>query len=126
MFSADAKDEISRVRFEWECCPAAFVRALTLFSRVGPGQLIVATERGAIARAALAAAKAAGITASVSRRRTARLGGHAIFTVNADRPVAATARTPGRNCCRRAWLRGAFLACGSVTDPARGYHLEYF
>jgi len=28
------------------------------------------------------------------------------------------------DCCRSAFLRGAFLAGGSVTDPAKGYHLE--
>ena len=27
-------------------------------------------------------------------------------------------------CCRESFLRGAFLAGGSVTDPAKGYHLE--
>jgi DNA-binding protein WhiA len=27
-------------------------------------------------------------------------------------------------CCRTAFLRGAFLAGGSVTDPAKGYHME--
>ena len=27
-------------------------------------------------------------------------------------------------CCRTAFLRGAFLAGGSVTDPAKGYHTE--
>ncbi len=27
-------------------------------------------------------------------------------------------------CCRAAFLRGAFLAGGSVTDPTKGYHLE--
>ena len=27
-------------------------------------------------------------------------------------------------CCKQAFLRGAFLAGGSVTDPAKGYHLE--
>ena len=27
-------------------------------------------------------------------------------------------------CCKTAFLRGAFLAGGSVTDPAKGYHLE--
>ena len=29
------------------------------------------------------------------------------------------------DCCRRAFLRGAFLAGGSVTDPAKRYHLEF-
>ena len=28
------------------------------------------------------------------------------------------------DCCKRAFLRGAFLAGGSVTDPEKGYHLE--
>lgn len=27
-------------------------------------------------------------------------------------------------CCKTAFLRGAFLAGGSVTDPVKGYHLE--
>jgi hypothetical protein len=29
-----------------------------------------------------------------------------------------------KNCCRRAFVRGCFLAAGSVTDPAKSYHLE--
>ncbi len=28
-------------------------------------------------------------------------------------------------CCKRAFLRGAFLASGSVSDPDKGYHLEF-
>ena len=28
------------------------------------------------------------------------------------------------DCCKTAFLRGAFLAGGSVTDPAKGYHME--
>lgn len=30
-----------------------------------------------------------------------------------------------RSCCRRAFLRGAFLGCGSMVDPERAYHLEF-
>ena len=29
------------------------------------------------------------------------------------------------DCCKAAFLRGAFLAGGSVTDPTKGYHLEF-
>ena len=29
-----------------------------------------------------------------------------------------------KSCCRRAYLRGAFLAAGSVSDPEKSYHLE--
>ena len=28
-------------------------------------------------------------------------------------------------CCQRAFLRGAFLAIGSISDPNKGYHLEF-
>ena len=28
------------------------------------------------------------------------------------------------DCCKAAFLRGAFLAGGSVTDPGKGYHME--
>jgi len=28
------------------------------------------------------------------------------------------------SCCKRAFLRGAFLCIGSMSDPAKGYHLE--
>lgn len=29
------------------------------------------------------------------------------------------------DCCKASFLRGAFLAGGSVTDPIKGYHLEF-
>jgi DNA-binding protein WhiA len=28
-------------------------------------------------------------------------------------------------CCRRAYIRGAFLAAGSISDPKKNYHLEF-
>lgn len=28
-------------------------------------------------------------------------------------------------CCKRAYIRGAFLAAGSITDPEKTYHLEF-
>lgn len=32
---------------------------------------------------------------------------------------------PSENCCRIAYIRGAFLAGGSVSDPRKEYHLEF-
>lgn len=29
-----------------------------------------------------------------------------------------------KECCKRAFLRGTFLAAGSISDPEKGYHLE--
>jgi DNA-binding protein WhiA len=28
-------------------------------------------------------------------------------------------------CCSKAFLRGAFLVCGSITDPEKDYHIEF-
>ncbi len=28
------------------------------------------------------------------------------------------------DCCKRSYMRGAFLACGSLNDPVKSYHLE--
>lgn len=30
-----------------------------------------------------------------------------------------------KSCCQRAFLRGAFLAIGSISDPKKGYHMEF-
>ena len=30
-----------------------------------------------------------------------------------------------RTCCKRSYLRGLFLACGSITNPERAYHMEW-
>ena len=30
-----------------------------------------------------------------------------------------------RQCCRRAFLRGAFLGAGTMTNPEKGYHFEW-
>ena len=28
-------------------------------------------------------------------------------------------------CCRRAYIRGLYLACGTISDPEKSYHLEF-
>ena len=129
-FSGDAKDAIARVRFERSCCPAQLLRGMVLASssrRASPKpQRIVLTERGSVARLALAAAKRAGIGAHATKQHTRRLVNRTVFVVDADQAIGSAAHPPARACCRRAWLRGAFLASGSATDPARAYHLEFF
>ncbi|MDR1664119.1 MAG: DNA-binding protein WhiA [Clostridiales bacterium] len=29
------------------------------------------------------------------------------------------------NCCKRAYVRGSFIACGTISDPFKTYHLEF-
>lgn len=35
------------------------------------------------------------------------------------------ARLLKNDCCRRSFLRGAFISIGSLSDPNKGYHLEF-
>ena len=40
------------------------------------------------------------------------------FSLHVNLPIVEN------DCCKAAFLRGAFLSGGSVTDPVKGYHLE--
>lgn len=48
------------------------------------------------------------------------------FGFRADMTLAMHINLPivEEECCKASFLRGAFLAGGSVTDPVKGYHLE--
>ncbi len=39
--------------------------------------------------------------------------------------LPADAALTERACCRRAFIRGAFLSCGSINDPQKSAHLEF-
>jgi len=136
MFSADAKDEIAAASFECSRCAGHFLHALAVFGARGPRRKIV-IARAATARAALRAAKRMGVhlehhsqlgRLDISRRtkadRSYRFDRYILHGLSGEF-VATALRVPSRACCRRAALRGAFLAAGSVTDPRRGYHLEF-
>ena len=47
----------------------------------------------------------------------ADLSGKILSALNADSIIQ-------KSCCRRAFLRGAYLCGGSITDPGKSYHLE--
>jgi cell division protein WhiA len=133
LFSRDAKDEIAGASIGRACCPTSFLRALALYGRIsrreGRAVLNVASERASVARAVIAAAHLAGVDAHAARLRARRAGTR--FSVSMPAPKPRTAHDgshtlPQRLCCSRAWLRAAFVACGSVSDPAHAYHIEFF
>lgn len=41
-----------------------------------------------------------------------------------DQNVIGQTDIPRKKCCQRAYLRGAFISSGSITNPERTYHLE--
>lgn len=143
-FSSDTKNELCKIMPQ-QCCRKAECYGLLLFGRNFTANSVgLMTENREVARrAAQFCAETAGavmdVTASVVRRR----GADSEFTVGAVSPEEAerlldTFGHSGReislrvnlanvenDCCRAAFLRGAFLSCGTITDPRKDYHLEF-
>ena len=40
--------------------------------------------------------------------------------------IRINGKLTAKDCCKTAFLRGMFLGCGTVTDPGKGYGLEFW
>lgn len=142
-FSSDIKKELCRVEAKKLCCLRAECYGAWLFSKCFTlRDAAFVTEQGEVARkmAELAAA-ACGVTGEISfavsrRKKPAfRLSlpeeytRRALLTAFGHSGLETSLRINRANlednCCVSAFLRGAFLACGTATDPASEYHLEF-
>lgn len=138
-FSADVKSELLSVEIEKECCLHAFCYGFLLCSRsFSFRDISILTEYRQIAekyadtifrvckvlpavvksdagkfrieiQSAEDRAKVMSCFGYDSKNRTMRVN-YANFT---------------DDCCRTAFLRGVFLACGTVNNPNKRYHLEF-
>ncbi|HNX62740.1 MAG TPA: DNA-binding protein WhiA [Candidatus Limiplasma sp.] len=154
-FSSDCREELCRVACDKPCCRlselAALYMTLGSISLLGRGQLCVqfAVESPAVARRIFVLLqKEFQILAQLHYVTYARFGGRrkCVLTVgpqqaplllarlgmmDAPEGDAPTLRSTAprvrlnRDCCRRAFLRGALLGCGTITNPEQGYHLEF-
>lgn len=109
------------------CCQAALLGGLlAVAGRRRDDGLVLEVETAAVARQAFRLAKARWAATphllQGSHPYKVTLGALDGFDGPLDAPAALAIR---RSCCRRAWLRGAFLAGGSLTRPEHGYHLEF-
>lgn len=153
-FSSEVKEELSHLPCnEQHCVIAELAAIISLNSDVdcsshGEYSLDLHTENAAAARRFYTLIKTAfNIQPKVSAQRHNYLKKARIFQISLDRASEALAilkatglvnnlgqmdeyhsRTYNpllqKTCCRRAFLRGAFLASGSVTDPEKNYHFE--
>lgn len=67
------------------------------------------------------------ITSAIGSAKLLERVGVAVEAAAGEQPtelVLADRKSLKRQCCKRAFLRGAFLAGGSVSDPEKTYHLE--
>ncbi len=151
LFTRQVKLELVRHEQRASCCNHAELTALLLLCgfltiRGSDYILSIEVEHIALARHLFSLLKAAGAgSAAVLKKQERRLKKKCYLVqvsgkdriesllrergpINGpvpDHPIRAPRRIPPLRCCRRAFLRGAFLAGGSLSAPAgSGYHLE--
>ena len=146
-FSADLKAELSEVFDNARHCRIAELAAILCFTgetvKEETGDFLIrmsAENPNTAAAAAALLKKLFRIEAAVRQKKSARNllscsieleGAEAAeaaetlkITMENGRYVPDVPRLTEKNCCRRAFLRGAFLSAGSISDPERFYHLE--
>lgn len=153
-FSSEVKEELSRQNVGARHCQIAEIAAILsvcgqlVISSEDKYQVIVSTENVTVARKYFTLLKKTfKIEAVVRIRRNAYLNKTNVYQaevhahedavrilqagkfMNADLQIAEDFSTMNRlvvqrECCKRAFLRGVFLAAGSISDPEKSYHLE--
>lgn len=120
--SGDAKDALAREVVSQPHCRAALLDGLLQFGSA-EGSSIFRTQRSALARLAwsLMDDRKAREIRKVPGKRLVRFP---TYEIDATTP-SPSHTLPKHRCDRRMELRGAFLACGSLASPARGYHVEF-
>ena len=137
-FSSDVKSEISKTENLSSCCFHAQVYGLVLFAHFSKYNFSITTENNDVFSLYLSYLKDycevnPVISDSGTKKMTAYLKTdkekEKVFDKFGHMLNEPTLRINRANisdeCCAGAFLRGAFLACGTVTTPERGYHLEF-
>ena len=137
-FSSDAKAELCRVPLTRRCCARAEAYGVLLYAgSFSPTEVRIVTEsEDFAARLPKLFQKAFSV-----RFDAQESGSKSIFRITDGQKLAVILEALGydpdqhyalhvnfalleEECCRASFLRGAFLAGGSVTDPLKRYHLE--
>ncbi len=120
--SGDAKDALAREVVSQAHCRAALLDGLLRFG-CAEGSNVFRTQRSALARLAwsLMDDRKERDVRKVPGKRLVRFP---TYEIESTQP-SPTDTLPKHRCDRRMELRGAFLACGSLASPARGYHVEF-
>ena len=140
-FSASAKAEVCRVQPQKRCCALAECFGILLFcnSFHRDGVKIITESREFAQLLPKLFKKAFGLTFDVlpqedgDRKLVFRIQDHQkletimdAYGFSREDTLALHVNLPvvEEECCKAAFLRGAYLAGGSVTDPGKGYHME--
>jgi DNA-binding protein WhiA len=139
-FASETKTELCKTGLNKPCCIRAELYGILLFcnSFTVSGVRILTEHRLFLQRTEKLLKKAAGLTAD--ERRDEERGKLSLLIREPEKLTrlcelfgCELERNPAHHvnlgvleedCCRAAFLRGAFLAGGSMTDPGKSYHLE--
>lgn len=154
-FSTQVKDDLTRVISSKPCCRKAEFIAFFLINgniRIGNGRRIsffMQTEHSASVRKMFTLARDFDLEREITVHRRTQLHKNQVFTLNVPPqeqlghflqelgmvdesgslriafPEQIREQVLAASCCRRAYLRGAFLASGSISEPEGAYHLEF-
>lgn len=141
-YSSETKAELCRAPMSRACCIQAELYGVLLYCNTFTHrELRVVTEHAPFAqRLEKLLYRAAGLRPL--RRSGEDTGGKIILSLHDPRDLEKLCalyglepeRSPSHHinlgvleeeCCRVSFLRGAFLAGGSITDPSKGYHMEF-
>ncbi len=140
-FSADVKKELTQ-NISSACCYKAEVFGMLILGRAfNLSEISLMTEfRDVSERYCAGIRDLTGITPTVS---TSKAGNYKISVPDRDDRIKildyfgytgkelalrinlSNLEETNEDCCSRAFLRGAFLVCGSITDPEKDYHIEF-
>ncbi|MBR4727673.1 MAG: DNA-binding protein WhiA [Clostridia bacterium] len=136
-FSSNLKSELSRIEILSPCCKHAQVYGLVLFAHFSKYNLSITTENPDVFEMYLRSIRACGVTPVINETGSKKLTAYVRTEEEKSRVFAQFGHTLSEptlrlnranladECCTSAFLRGVFLSCGTVTDPERGYHLEF-
>lgn len=148
-FAAETKKELTMLEVD-DCCARTELAALTRMNgfvsiRNKRVELDIATENAAISRRIYRLIKQAyNYQIEILVRRKMRLKKNNVYIVRLKEPARPFLRDlkiigadgqftreiapelVKKKCCKRSYLRGAFLAGGSLNHPESSYHLEIF
>lgn len=148
-FSAGVKDELSKIENVPPCCRHALAYGMLLFGRSFNSRAvsIMTDHECVVSKYAQVLKETTGVEAEIHHSEAGK------FSVNIEDEAQISTvlsafsveNSLGKqrinranllnenedeqseilNCCNGAFLRGAFLSCGTISDPNKSYHLEF-
>lgn len=129
-FSSDIKEALSKTPLKCQnCIIAELAGILRISGNISADRIKFTTENQGVAkRITKNLSESFGFNYSSWQKEGARAHQFLIDDIyaveNISERIMAEDITPF-TCCRASFVRGAFLGCGSVSNPEKSYHLEF-